>query len=417
MLLRRFVNQGRSLHIALLGSLLLLSRGMVFLSAEEVAWEYPAPASRNILPYNDRRIDYLGHPLPADLQLQLERAISSAQNDSEPLPRLKTLLQALEISVESQVLVYSKTSTNGKLVSLENPRAIYFNERLILAWVPGAEFFELLILNPEVGSQFLTIPTRSGLTSPNSTEWTRERRCLQCHVAGETLGVPGLLLKSVAVNETGTPLKSLLSDNANSEWKHQWGGWYVSDRNFSSAAKLIEADFAQSHLWGRYPSHNSDSVALLILRHLTRLNNLLIRYRYEHLLGLPLSSETSLVFILLRGEEIPQFPPLVRTPYAKVWERSRNTLNPSESQFRKLNLKDRLFEARISPELFGENLSQLSSSMRHSLGLALQREFSEIPPRSDFYSPDIKLLIQERIDEFLNAKATKSSEQPEKLGK
>ena len=48
---------------------------------------------------------------------------------------LRSALDALQIPVDSQLLVFSRDSLQGKLINEQNPRAIYFNDRVALGWV------------------------------------------------------------------------------------------------------------------------------------------------------------------------------------------------------------------------------------------------------------------------------------------
>ena len=60
-----------------------------------------------------------------------------------PQGYLRSVLQALEIPVESQVAVFSKTSLQARIISPANPRTIFFNESVSAAWVRGEPFVEL----------------------------------------------------------------------------------------------------------------------------------------------------------------------------------------------------------------------------------------------------------------------------------
>jgi hypothetical protein len=51
---------------------------------------------------------------------------------------LRSVLKALGIPVSSQVLVFSKTSSQAKWTSSAAPRAIYFSDTVSVAWVPGS---------------------------------------------------------------------------------------------------------------------------------------------------------------------------------------------------------------------------------------------------------------------------------------
>jgi len=50
---------------------------------------------------------------------------------------LQSALEALQIPVESQLLVFSRFSLQRKLINEQNPRALFFNDRVALGWVRG----------------------------------------------------------------------------------------------------------------------------------------------------------------------------------------------------------------------------------------------------------------------------------------
>src|SRR4051794_14304331 len=56
---------------------------------------------------------------------------------------LGSVLTSLGIPTESQGLVFSQTSFEGKLINVKNPRALYFNDTTALGWVRGSGFLEL----------------------------------------------------------------------------------------------------------------------------------------------------------------------------------------------------------------------------------------------------------------------------------
>ena len=51
---------------------------------------------------------------------------------------LRSVLDALNVPIESQTLVFSPTSFQASLVSMHNPRALYFNDTVAVGWVRGA---------------------------------------------------------------------------------------------------------------------------------------------------------------------------------------------------------------------------------------------------------------------------------------
>src|SRR5262245_56320942 len=52
-------------------------------------------------------------------------------------PFLRSLLKALHVPEQSQVLVFSTTSLQLSLVTPANPRALYFNEEVYICFIPG----------------------------------------------------------------------------------------------------------------------------------------------------------------------------------------------------------------------------------------------------------------------------------------
>src|SRR4051812_33296530 len=56
---------------------------------------------------------------------------------------LESLLKEFKLAPATQLLVASKTSPNKDLISPKNPRALYFNESVYIAYVPGASLLEV----------------------------------------------------------------------------------------------------------------------------------------------------------------------------------------------------------------------------------------------------------------------------------
>src|SRR4051812_796141 len=61
---------------------------------------------------------------------------------------LSSLLHLLGINVDSQVLVFSKTSFQHALINPKNPRAVYFNDNVAIGMVPGGTVYEMVALEP-----------------------------------------------------------------------------------------------------------------------------------------------------------------------------------------------------------------------------------------------------------------------------
>src|SRR5947207_5971245 len=71
-----------------------------------------------------------------------------------PRGYLDSLLRALDVPVSSQTLVFSKTSVQKKLIAPKTPRAVYFNDEVYVALVPGSPSIEISTTDPRLGATF-----------------------------------------------------------------------------------------------------------------------------------------------------------------------------------------------------------------------------------------------------------------------
>ncbi len=210
---------------------------------------------------------------------------------------LGSVLDALNVPVESQVAVFSPTSNQEELISSENPRAIYFADSVAVGWVRDAPLLELAVQDRQQGTLFYTLPQM-----PNGVpRFTRNNNCLACHLSWDTLGVPGLQVLSMAPlsADPNAYASGFVSDHR-SRLVDRWGGWYVTGAHggvahmgnvevmdvadptatFGVVPAAIESLEGQFDLDG-YPSVHSDIVALLVLDHQTHMTNLITRVGWE----------------------------------------------------------------------------------------------------------------------------------------
>ncbi|MDB6032145.1 MAG: hypothetical protein JWM16_2483, partial [Verrucomicrobiales bacterium] len=99
-----------------------------------------------------------------------------------------SLLKALDVPVNSQMLVFSTTSLQLSLISPSNPRALYFNDDVYVGWVPGGRV-EIVSIDPAVGGIFyiFNIPK----SEQDSLRIERSERCMNCHAGSDSRNVPG----------------------------------------------------------------------------------------------------------------------------------------------------------------------------------------------------------------------------------
>ncbi len=66
---------------------------------------------------------------------------------------LVSLLRTLDVPATSQMLVFSTTSLQLRLITPANPRALYFNEDTYVGYIPGGKL-EIASVDPELGCIF-----------------------------------------------------------------------------------------------------------------------------------------------------------------------------------------------------------------------------------------------------------------------
>lgn len=219
---------------------------------------------------------------------------------------LRSVLKALNVPIQSQIVVFSKTSVQAPKISPKNPRTLFFNDSVVVGWVHGG-FMELAAQDPQQGVIFYTLDQsitehreRTTMKLHVRPLFNRDNECLGCHVSYATLGVPGMLIRSALPRSNGEPLRELgdyLTDHR-SPLEERWGGWYVTGRSGSirhlgntivtnpetpASSSLSETLETLSGKFDttKYLSPYSDIVALMVFDHQMRMNNLLTRVGWE----------------------------------------------------------------------------------------------------------------------------------------
>ena len=67
---------------------------------------------------------------------------------------LRSVLRALRLPVESQALVFSPTSLQSDLISMHNPRAVYFNDTVAAGFVRRGKLIEVAAFDRAQGVIF-----------------------------------------------------------------------------------------------------------------------------------------------------------------------------------------------------------------------------------------------------------------------
>ena len=201
---------------------------------------------------------------------------------------LASVLEALALPTDSQLLLFSKASLQGRLIDPSNPRALFFNDRVALGWVRDGDVLEVAAHDTRAGVVFYSLQQRA----TERPVFKREFRCLGCHLTGDTLGVPGLLMFSATPDgDDDRNVKSAMTDQR-TPIAERFGGWFVTGnsgathlgnrvpalegqpgRNLASVAGLFDHD--------GFRTPSSDIAALLTFSHQTHMTNLLTRASWE----------------------------------------------------------------------------------------------------------------------------------------
>ena len=348
----------------------------------------------HLMPFEEDTIHYaksIGNNPVSRLQERIDRGESKLRFQGES-GYLESLLRELNISTNSQMLVFSKTSFQRERISPQTPRALYFNDDVYVGFIPGAPLMEVSAADPALGGVFYTIDQNPS----RPPRLVRTDQCLECHASAYSMGVPGHLVRSFATDEGGVvDLMSGISQvNHRTPLKDRWAGWYVtgSTGGQNHRGNLIgkseferhEKDTAYpgdvmklDHYFNvaRYPGEGSDVVALMVLEHQTHLHNYLTRLNYEATIALRQyghlnylkSKIEAFVRYLLFVEEAPLTAPVKgNTPFAAKFVRAGPKDGKGRS-LREFDLQTRMFKYPCSYLIYSESYNQLPAELKEQI--------------------------------------------------
>ncbi len=352
-----------------------------------------------------------------------------------PLDRLRFVLKLLEIPEESQVLVFSKTSKQNSLIHPGNPRCLFFNENSYVGYVPGGDI-EVAAHDPLLGQVFYLVSGGLG-EAPMRVE-RDSSDCLSCHGTARTESVPGVLVRSVFPDASGQPILPLGTYQIDHESpiEERWGGYYVTGRigkphlgnrtyaedagreaptpspELSSVAGKVEPT--------RYLRSTSDVVALMILEHQCRVQNLItsasMNYRRVSWLEKSLdptrdpdqggagrqadAAAVKIVDALLFAREADpgeggiEGDPAFQEAFARRFPKSRDGRSLADFQ-----LHTRLFKHRCSFMVYSKAFESMPDRLESAV-MAKLREVLTAPPGSGSH-PDLRGPERARIMKIL----------------
>ena len=272
--------------LSLLSAVLLAERleDTFYVPLDDPAIQYATPASDSI----------------AHLEKQLENRKAKLDYAPNGWGYLPAILKQLDINIDSQVLVFSRTSIQNERISPRTPRAIYFNDDTAVGFVQNGEVLELSAIDPRQGAVFYSLDTEKS----DRPEFARRDDCLRCHQGAPTMGIPGILVSSVhpvTDLEAREAHGSAFITDGRTSFDERWGGWYVTGTHGSEVHLGNNLELADplnpgravkegtqnvTSLAGffdtsRYLAPTSDIVALMTLEHQTRMTNLMTRIGWD----------------------------------------------------------------------------------------------------------------------------------------
>ena len=344
----------------------------------------------------DPRIAYASRPT-TDRVAALNQALAAGSRTLRREPRsgyLASVLDALGVPVESQLLVFSKTGVQRAYTGPHTPRAIFFNRSVVVAHVPGAPFLELAAQDPQQGVVFYTLDQTAATPALQ-----RQTSCLTCHVSATTLNVPGMIVRSNTVDEDGNVMPRFGSYDVSHETPHpdRWGGWYVTSDplaipyaqrahtgniTFSrtgNTSNQVFVDWLNSAPETRgYLSVQSDIVALLVFDHQMRAINLLTRLNWEARVAAgdaaaavpgpaigTLATELA-DYLLFLSEQPPSVPLIARDGFAERLE-PQAPKDPRGRSLAQLDLNTRLFRYPCSYMVYSEAFDGLPGAVKQAV--------------------------------------------------
>ena len=383
--------------LALALSLVTATAALAQVTLPNLEGSYILPSDHPAIRYRD-----LGHRnAVAHLQRQLAGGQVRLDYD-RTAGYLPAVLKALDIPVSSQVLVFSKTSFQASRIYPHSPRALYFNDAVAIGHVRNGDVLELTATDPDAGVVFFTLDQTEHL---RPAIVRRDDDCASCHATSRTLGVPGLVVRSVFPDRTGMPVQRAgsFSTDHRSPLDQRWGGWYVTGTHGTSrhmgnqvssdetgaldlAAGANVTDLKRFLAPGAQLTPHSDLVALMVLEHQVRITNLITRVGWEARMALAdhaalrlpnePASEWSpstrrriegpadvLVRSLFMLDEHPLSAPVAGTSGFAEEYSARSPRDRRQRSLYELDLRRRLYRHRFSPLIYSEQFAGLPAEV------------------------------------------------------
>jgi hypothetical protein len=305
---------------------------------------------------------------PIAALLKKDNAVARLTSEG-PSGHLRSLLDTLDVPASSQIMVFSPGSVQSRIIGADNPRALYFNDSVVIGWVRKG-FIEIAAQDPEQGTVFYTV--NAGLLGGPTI--ARSDDCLSCHDTNRTGGVPGMI---EPIGQT-RPLE------------RRWGGWYVTGdlgtiehfgnmdvatlTSGAAAPKTVRLASLDERFDRRgYLTPYSDIAALMVFEHQMQMMNLLTHVGWTTRIASQEGRLTSatirsrieeLVDYMLFVDEAPIASPMKGTSGFTEAFSARGPNDAKGRSLRQLDLRTRLFRHPCSYMIYSAQFEQLPAEAK-----------------------------------------------------
>jgi len=387
-------------------ALLIALVGVTWLAAQQLEDTFYIPLDDPAIQFGQRPVD---DPV-ARLEKRMEKGQAKLEVASNGWGYLPSVLKQLDINRDSQALVFSKTSTQVENIGPRTPRAIYFNDDVMVGFVRNSDVLEIASLDPKQGVQLYV------LVKAADPAFAPSQGCLRCHQGAVTLGVPGLVISSVhPISQTRSEHGNAFMTDHRSPLSGRWGGWYVTGtsgsqthlgnntnlvdpvrsggpstettQNLTSLSALLDTS--------KYLEPTSDIVALMTLEHQVRMTNLMIRIGWDARLGMADDKlnpeiEEMLKYMLFVDEDPLKAPVEGVSTFTKTFPQ-RGPRDPKGRSLRDFDLKTRLFRYPLSYMIYSAAFDGMPDKVREPVyqrlyeiltGKDTGKTFASLPPEN-----------------------------------
>jgi hypothetical protein len=340
---------------------------------------------------------------------------------------LKSVLEALNVPIESQSLVFSQTSFQAPHINYRNPRAVYFTDNVAVGWVRGGDIIEVAAQDPSQGVVFYSLDQKDS----RSPELKRNNDCLACHLSWDTLGVPGLMVESVHPLPDDISYVNGYNTVHASPLDQRWGGWWVTGNpgnvrhmgnipvmpadkgklKLASPTQPLASVEGQFDLSG-FPTPYSDVVAQMVLAHQVRMTNLITRTGWESRLAAAAPSAdatarvreaaSDLVDYLLFVDEAPFVGAMQGSSGFAEWFATQGPRDPQGRSLREFDLRRRLFKYPCSYMIYTAAFDALPAAAKDAVYTRMWEVLSGREKRAP-YSSRLSVTDRQSIVQILRA--------------